>query len=348
LAQKKAHEVERFLTRKDAHYPIVLVYGPDKGLVFERAQKFAQVSGVALDDPFASIRLDANEVDRARLDDETRTMALFGGDRLIWVKNAANQKNLVEAIKYLLTQPPQNCFVLIEAGDLKKGTGLRGLVEASSSAMALPCYSDDANSIGLLIDQMLDQFNLAITLDARKFLRNYLGGDRLASRGELEKLCLYALGQHEITLEDVLQSVSDVGNLSQDEVVDAIFMGDIAGFNEKFNRQLAANTPLFAIVSATQRNFLQLQLMRYNVEVEGKPPFAVIASARPPVFFKRQKTVERALNHWTLERIARALERLQNTVLQTRKFAELDQAIVRQALLALAVDAAKASKATQS
>lgn len=345
MAQKKAHEVERFLARKDAHYPIVLVYGPDKGLVFERAQKFAKVSGASLDDPFATIRLDANDIDRARLDDETRTMALFGGDRLIWVKNAANQKNLVEAIKHLITEPPQNCFVLIEAGDLKKGTGLRGLVEASSSGMALPCYSDDANSIGLLIDQMLDQFNLAITLDARKFLRNYLGGDRLASRAELEKLCLYALGHREITLEDVLQSVSDVGHLSQDEVVDAILVGDVAGFNDKFNRQLAANIPLFTILSATQRLFLQLQLMRYNVEVEGKTPYAAVASSRPPVFFKRQKIVERALSHWTLERIARALEKLQNTVLQSRKFAELNHAIVRQTLLALAVDAAKAARA---
>jgi DNA polymerase-3 subunit delta len=37
MAQKKAHEVDSFLKRLDRAYPIVLLYGPDKGLVSERA-----------------------------------------------------------------------------------------------------------------------------------------------------------------------------------------------------------------------------------------------------------------------------------------------------------------------
>ncbi|MHC5306037.1 DNA polymerase III subunit delta [Bartonella sp. LJL80] len=339
MAQKKAHEVDGYLTRLQQQFPIVLIYGPDKGLVSERATTFAKLTGIALDDPFANIRLEASDIDKdsARLDDEARTVSLFGGDRLIWIRNAAGQKSLVDSVKRLIKQPPEQAFVLIEAGDLKKGVGLRAAVETAPTAMALPCFADDARALDGLIDQVLGEFKLSISLDARKWLRESLGGDRLVSRGELEKLCLYALDKGEITMEDVKEAVSDVSALSQDEIIDAVLIGDLNNFNDSFDRQVATGSALFLILSAAQRQFQQLQLLRYQVEIEGKTPFSAVAAAKPPVFFRRQKLIERAVTHWTLEQIAAAMERLQKAVLESRKNAGLGEAIIRQTLLALAV-----------
>ncbi len=122
MAEKKAHEVDSFLTRLSRSFPIVLIYGPDRGLVCERAQRFAKLTRVAIEDPFSMIRLDAAEIDKdpARLGNEARTLSLFGGDRLIWVSNSANQKGFLTALKFLIEEPPEACFILIEAGDLKK------------------------------------------------------------------------------------------------------------------------------------------------------------------------------------------------------------------------------------
>ncbi len=46
MAQKKAHEVDAWLKRPDPRAQIVLIYGPDRGLVSERARAFAVATGL--------------------------------------------------------------------------------------------------------------------------------------------------------------------------------------------------------------------------------------------------------------------------------------------------------------
>lgn len=346
MAQKKSHEVDGFLARPDPSFRIVLVYGPDKGLVSERATAFARAAGFAMDDPFAVVRLNAAEVeaDPGRLIDEAATVPLFGGERLIWVREAGSGKGLAEAVKHLAGAPPRDARLLIEADDLKKGSGLRTTVEGAAKAMALPCYADDARSMDVLIDATLQAHGLAITLEARHLLKASLGGDRLASRAELEKLCLYALGSQRITVEDVREAVGDVSGLSTDEIVDAVLLGRLREFERVFGRYLRSGAPGFLALAAMSRQMQALQLMRQAMERDGKTAAAAVASSRPPVFFSRRKTVEEALARWTLPAIARALERVQATILESRKVPELSSAVMRQALIALAVEAARAGR----
>ncbi|WP_336278648.1 DNA polymerase III subunit delta [Bartonella sp. CB175] len=339
MAQKKAHEVDHFLTRFSRSFPVVLIYGPDRGLVCERVQRFIKLMQIATHDPFSTVRLDAAEIDKdpARLDNEARTLSLFGGDRLIWISNGANQKNFLTALKSLIKEPVDTSIILIEAGDLKKGTGLRNVVEKAPIAMALPCFADDIRSLDTLINETLSDFNITISSDARKWLLHNLGGDHLVSRRELEKLCLYVLGKTHISLEDVKTVVSDVSALSQDEVIDAILLGDVASFEAHFSRHAEMQSSHFFILNTAQRHFQQLQLLRYQVDVEGKSAFTVVSQAQPPIFFQRKKIVERALGYWGVEQISYAMERIQRAVLDSRKNPLLGEAIIRQALLGLAI-----------
>ena len=341
MAQKKAHEVDGFLARPAQTGTVILIYGPDKGLVSERGAKYAKLTGLPLDDPFAVLRIEADEIDKdpARLMDEARTISMFGGDRLIWIKNASAQKSLAEAVKLLISEPPQDTYILIEAGDLKKGAGLRTNVENGAIGMALPCYTDDARGIDGLIDDVLQANHLQISNDARQFLRLSLGGDRLATRGELEKLCLYARGQQRIELEDVRESVGDVAALSQDEVIDAVLIGDLPKFNTAFDRVVNTGTHPFLLVNSAMRQFNQLQTLRYAMETGNVPAGLVVNSAKPPIFFARKKLVETALGLWSVAAINRVTDRLQRTVLESRQNSALSTAIIRQTFIALTVEA---------
>ncbi|WP_455481936.1 DNA polymerase III subunit delta [Bartonella sp. B35(2025)] len=339
MAQKKAHEVDQFLTCFSRAFPIVLIYGPDRGLVYERVRRFIKLTKIAVEDPFSTVRLDADEIDKdpARLGDEVNTLSLFGKDRLVWIFNCTNQKKFLAALKPLIKQPSKTSFILIEAGDLKKGTGLRNAIETASTAMALPCFADDTHSLDMLINKVLDHFSMTISLDARKWLLHNLGGDHLVSYSELEKLCLYVLEKTHITLEDVKAVVSDVSALSQDEVIDAVLLGNVVEFEVRFSRHVAVQSTLFFILNTAQRQFQQLQLLRYQVDVEGKSVFTAISQAQPPIFFQRKKIVERALKYWGMEQISYAMERIQNAVLDSRKNPLLGEAITRQVLLGLAI-----------
>ncbi|WP_332065192.1 DNA polymerase III subunit delta [Bartonella sp. CB189] len=341
MAQKKAHEVDGFLTRFSRSFPIVLIYGPDRGLVCERVQRFIKLTQVDVKDPFSTVRLDAAEIDKypARLEDEARTISLFGGDRLIWVSNGANQKNFIAALKSLIKEPLETSFIVIEAGDLKKGTGLRNVIEMAPTAMALPCFADDIRSLDMLINEVLGAFNTTVSSDARKWLLHNLGGDRLVSRGELEKLCLYVSGKTHISLEDVKAIVSDVSAFSYDEIIDAVLQGNIANFEMYFSRHAATQSSHFLILNTAQRHFHQLQLLRYQVDVEGKSVFTAISQVQPTIFFQRKKIVEYALRYWKMEQISYAMERIQCAVLESRKNPLLGEAVIRQTLLGLTIAA---------
>lgn len=340
MAQKKAYEVDSWLERPDPRISIVLLYGPDRGLVAERAKAFAVRTGLPLDDPFSVVKLDAADLDNddGRLLTEARTIPMFSDRRLLWVRNAGVQKSLAEDVKVLVTEPPRDAIVLIEAGDLKKGAGLRAIVEGADNAMALPCYADEGRDIDTVIDDELKKAGLSMDMDARQFLRRNLGGDRLASRGEIEKLILYAHGHERITLEDVRATSGDVSGLSFDDAVDALLEGRTADFDTAFLRHCQAGNQAFLILSAAMRQFQAIHAMRGAMEADGRNAAAVVASHRPPVFFSRRKLVEKTLERWDNEAIGRALTRLQNAVLQTRRRSDLSEALARQALLGIALE----------
>lgn len=341
MAQKKASEVAGWI-QNPSDASLVLLYGPDRGLVSEHATGFARTLGLDMDDPFSVIRLDASDIEQqpGRLVDEVSTVPMFSSRRLVWVRNAGAQKNLAEDVKAICATPSKDAVVLIEAGELKRGSALRATVEAGPRGMALPCYPDEARDIDRLIDEELARGGRRIEPEARQRLRGQLGGDRLATRGEIEKLVLYVGDGKEIRLADVEALVGDVSALSADDAVDALLSGDIEGFDALFDRQAQAGQ-IFPLLSAAQRQLQSLHRMRASMERSGQNAAATVAQTRPPIFFARRRAVEQALGRWPAASLARAMERLRACVLLTRRRPELATAAARRELLALALEGAR-------
>ncbi len=256
---------------------------------------------------------------------------------------AGGDKRLADDVKALLARPSEDAIILIEAGDLKKGAGLRAAVEGGASGMALPCYADDGRELDRLIDEELAAAGLSIDLDARRLLRDSLGGDRMASRSELQKLTLYMRNGKRVARGDILLAISDVAESSVDEIIDAALAGDVTAADAALTRGLANSGATFQIVSGAMRQLQSLHLMRAAIE-KGASASGIMAAARPPVHFSRRGAVEKALSVWTAERIERVLSRLQALVLATRRRPELAAASIRQAMLGLAAEAAAAAR----
>ena len=84
----KAADVDRFIAKPDPRQPIVLIYGPDAGLVHERVEALVKASVDDLNDPFAFVRIDGDELagNPSRLVEEAHTVPLFGGRRAVLVQ----------------------------------------------------------------------------------------------------------------------------------------------------------------------------------------------------------------------------------------------------------------------
>jgi len=190
MAEVKSHEFDRFAEKSAELYRIFVIYGPDRGLVSERAALLAGKTGVSQDDPFAMLKLDVSDLqgDPGRLLDEVNSLGLFGGSKLVWLRGAANEKPLLDAMQVLADGPAPANILIVEAGDLKKGSGLRKIAEPSRSIAVIPCYADDVKALNSLIDSELGSEGLRISPGGRQRLLELLGGDRVASRNEIASL----------------------------------------------------------------------------------------------------------------------------------------------------------------
>jgi DNA polymerase-3 subunit delta len=335
----KAADIDRFIARPDPAQPIVLVYGPDAGLVRERVDALVRASVDDPNDPFAFVRIEGEDLSAnpARLAEEASTIPLFGGRRAVLVRVGARY-NIAPAVATLTELPLTDCRVIIEAGELRKTSPLRTLCEKAKTAAAVACYLDDAKAIAGLIDEEMRVSNLAIAPDARATLASLLGGDRLASRNEIRKLVLYAQGKERVELADVLAVVADASDQALDGVIDAAFAGRTVDMDSEFGKARAGGSSPAAIVSAAIRQVASLHKMKLAVDSGDSIEWAMKRGA-PPVHFTREKLVGEALRAWTPPRLLRAMAQLAEASLEARRNAALAETIAQRTLLSIAVSA---------
>ncbi|MGO9631815.1 MAG: DNA polymerase III subunit delta [Xanthobacteraceae bacterium] len=336
----KSADVDRFLARPDPARPVVLVFGPDAGLVSERINALVKASVDDVNDPFSLVRLEAEELSAnpARLVEEAQTIPLFGGRRAVWAK--AGSRNIAPAVEAVLALPSSECRMVIEAGDLRRNAPLRVVCERAKNAAALPCYADSERDLARLIDNEMRAADLALKPDARAMLIPLLGGDRAASRNELRKLALYAHGRGEVDVDDVTAVVSDASALALDELIDTAFAGRPAELEAQLAKVRAAGSPVGSIFFAAQRQLAQLH--KWRTAIEAGAPFS-LDSVQPPLHFRRKSLVEAALKQWNAARLLATMTELANAVLASRKTPALADTLAERALLSLALKARRAT-----
>jgi DNA polymerase III subunit delta len=336
----KAAGVDSFLARPDPARPVVLIFGPDAGLVSERVNALIKASVDDVNDPFSLVRLEAEELSAnpARLAEEAQTFPLFGGRRAVWAK--AGSRNIAPAVETVLGLPASKCRVVIEAGDLRRNSPLRVVCERARNAAALPCYADTERDLARLIDSEMCAAGVTLRPDARAMLIPLLGGDRAASRNELRKLALYARGRAEIDVDDVAAVVSDASTLALDDLIDTAFAGRPADLEAQLAKVRAAGSSVGSIFFAAQRQLAQLH--KWRIAIEGGAPFS-IDGLQPPLHFRRKAAVEAALKQWNAARLTAAMAELADAVLASRRMSVLADTIAERALLALAVKARRSA-----
>ncbi|MET3615501.1 DNA polymerase-3 subunit delta [Rhizobium aquaticum] len=336
MSELKPQEFERLLRSSSALPRIIVIFGPDRGLVSERAEAAAARTGIPLSDPFAVTKIEASDLQKApgRLIEEMQSIGLFGGEKLVWVRNAANEKALVDGIAALAATELE-AYLIIEAGDLKKGSALRKAAEAARSIASVPCYADDQASLNGLIDDILKETGQRITPAARARLLANLGGDRRASRGEIRKLALYCAKEPEIDERHVIDIIGDVSETSLDNLIDALLGGDANAMIAALEALISAKTAIYQVLNAVLRQFQMLDMLRAEMDRSRQSASQVIQTHGKHIFFKRRNVITQALSVWTAAKLTRELSRLQTMVLTSQRNPQIAESVAAQLLLSL-------------
>jgi DNA polymerase-3 subunit delta len=327
--------IAAFLQRPDPAIRAVLLYGPDDGLVRERAEAVARTVCPDLKDPFRIADLTAAVLaaDPVRLADEAAQLSLTGGRRVVRVRGAGDA--LAKLFAGFLENTPGEALVIAEAGELPSRSALRRSFEAARSGVAIGCYPDSPRELAALIRETLAAQGVAASRDAGQFLVEHLGGDRLLTRSELEKLALYAGEGGKVELDDARLSINDTAALELDDAVAAAAEGDAARLERVLGRVFQQGEPPVSIIRALLRHLHRLH--GFIAQLAGGASMdAVLRTARPPIFFKQEDTFRRQLGLWTEARLRPLLDRVAKAELNMKTTGFPAETICREAMLAVA------------
>jgi DNA polymerase III subunit delta len=330
--------VAAFLERPEPEIRAVLLYGPEAGLVRERADRLARHVCPALNDPFRVAELSGPALadDPARLGDEAAQLSLSGGRRVVRVRGAGDAQ--AKLFAGFLDASPGDTLIVVEAAELSRGSTLRRAFEAARCAVAIGCYPDTARERTAVIRETLAAHRVAASREAVQYLAEHLGSDRLLTRSELEKLALFAGDGGRVELDDARLSVGDSAALALDDAVMAAAEGDVARLERVLDRIFQEGSSPVTVVRAALRHLQRLHPLVAMVAA-GTPVGEAMRQARPPVFYKYEDSFKRQLGKWSEGGLRIQLDRLARAELNMKQTGFPAETLSREALLALALAA---------
>jgi len=155
-------QIDEFLNRPDPAVAAVLLYGPDQGLVRERAEQLLQTIVEDVNDPFLITSLTGTGLrqDPATLNDAAAAMSFSQGRRVIRVRDVTDGSSKI--FSAFLEYPKGDSLIIVEAGELAARSSLRKTFEQANNAATLACYVDDDRRLHQVIEESAGRQGLTI------------------------------------------------------------------------------------------------------------------------------------------------------------------------------------------
>lgn len=305
----------------------VLIYGPDAGQVDELCDNAIEILQIDRDNLF-SVDSDEFRDKQDALFAEGCSPSMFGGQKMLIISNATD--SMAKQIADLVFHPGLCATVIVCAGELRAGGGLRSMYENGDNVAALPCYTDDARTLaGLIRDTLSASAGIdQITPDAMEYMTTHLGGDRGITRGFLTKIALYVGDKKIVELDDVEKCLPDTSASDIDDYLYSLTAGYVPQTMTALDRLMYDNVEPNMLIRMLNSHFKKLLT-------------AVVDGQLPRLFWKVSDKFNRAMKIWPESEIDAVLMRLNELERQLRTTGMPPEVLLRDFSLKLALKTTK-------
>ena len=323
----KSFEVENYIEKLSPFKSLILLYGPDEGLVYYRSKK---ITKSFLGNTFNKNMLrifDFDEKNINSLNEIVETNSLFSKKEVIKIINP-NDRN----INWLGTNSYENLLILVCASNLTAKSKLRKHFEEDKSCMAIPCYKTDAEQLKKIIVQFANKNNLKFENGSINYLIENLGENYQIIVNELSKVLL--LKTKTISYENVRSIISSNGSLLFEDIIFECLAGNKRFFKNNFNYNINDIGDASILLANTKRYLFIFgdALGEYN-KTNLKD---VIVKYMPRYLFKKKQIFTEIIINKSYEKIVKSIEILSEIEEKMRKNQNLYKAILLRGMLNIA------------
>ncbi len=327
-------QIEPFVKAPDLSARVILIYGPDNGLMKERAKIIGKTIVADLNDPFNAVTLDTSSMldDPTKLPDEAASMSMMGGARLIRIEDASDK--ITAQLKEYLKTPSRQNLVIVEAGELGPKSTLRQLCEKDKAAAALPCYVEDERSVGNLVRDTLRDAGYRIAPDAAGWLAANITGDRARARNEIEKLITYMGEEKTINIDHVMACCGAAGAQSLENLVYSTGGNQPQAALKAFHVLMEEGIPSITVLRSLQNHFRRIHLTKSRMQ-QGEGLDEAVKRLSPPIFFKQEPAFKQQVQRWSLPALNNILDRLVKLEAECKQTGTPVETLCSQAILGI-------------
>ncbi len=299
-------KIDKYINNLPKNLCAALVYGPDEGLIRERAKNISLQIVNDINDPFLVSQLSGAMLksEPAVLFDEATAISMIGGRRIVKIENCNDSDN--KLFKEFLEKPLGDAFILLMAGNLTAKSKLRLLFEKSKIAASIACYPDNIQNLSEIINEKMQAANITIDRDCMGFLTSQLGNDRGISNQEIEKLIIYLGDKNIVTIDDIKASICDNSLYSFDNIIYATASGNAKKLDIALETAWSENISPVPILRMMANHLLKLQLVNAKCNA-GSDVKSAMRYLYPPIFYQLEKQFISQLRPWSNTIISTAL-----------------------------------------
>ena len=193
---------------------------------------------------------------------------------------------MLESRKLALAGSLEGAFIIVEASDTTTRHAIVKLFEGADHAAAIGCYPDEPRDIGALLGEVLAADGVTISDEARTAVIQRLGGNRAASRREIEKLALLAGPGGALDFEDVVTALGDGAGLAISDIAAAAADGHVALLERTIGKAWETSSPALPCCADASSTFGSF--VRSAGDAARRVGAAGGEIACPPVHFRQQ------------------------------------------------------------
>ena len=319
-------DFDTFLSRRAKTMNGLLIHGADEAAVSLLARQATKQLG---GEP-QRLDVSAYKSSPGEFLDRFLSLSMFGDRETLVLEDA--DENCLKFLEPAFRHNRLGNFVVILCSALGKTSKLRLAAEESTLFACVAVYEEDEAKLHARIRKLLSGHGLKWGAEAEDEFYSAVGDNRALVTGEAEKLALYAYDKGEISALDVKAVCGDTAEYDADDLTDAILGGDLEltdHVSSSMGAELRSFFPLF------QLHVAKLQSLAVEIE-RGVNVDSAVRNAKPPIFFKRKPVIMDQLQRLSLQSLIDIQTAVQETTLQSRKNADLSNAINNRELLAIA------------
>ena len=274
---------------------LILFYGQNEGLKDENISK--------LSSNFQNIlRYQEKEV----LDNSEEFLSslfsgsLFDENKFIIVNQVTDK--ILKILEILIEKENQldNIVILFNANILEKKSKLRSIFE--KELVCVPYYIDTNEILFGLTQNFLKKKNISLSSQNINFLIDKCNGDRRNLNNELQKIEMFCINKKNIQIDDLQKLINLSENKSISELIDNCLAKEKKKIINILNENIFTNEDCIVIIRTflikTKRILKLITNYRETNNLEE-----TIKNAKPPIFWKDKKIVEKQIVTWNLDNV---------------------------------------------